>query len=161
MSAFKPTTLVGENTDLLVLLLYHVVVSKCSYLYFRSDKVKSYVYDIKVIKLVLGEAVCKDLLFLHAFTGCDSVSRVFGIRKKSAFQRIIRNEKAMKDWSNVFSVPKQGQYLVETNGCRAIVALFNADQRDPLAYIRYDMLCKRVAGAKNIRHARLPPITSA
>ena len=47
MSAFKPTTLVGENADLLVLLLYHVVVSKCSYLYFRSDKVKSNVYDIK------------------------------------------------------------------------------------------------------------------
>ena len=71
---------------------------QCSYLYFHSDKVESNVYNIKVLKLVLGEAVCKDLLFLYAFTGCDSVSRVFGIGKKSAFQRIIKNKKAMKDW---------------------------------------------------------------
>ena len=86
MSTFRPTSLIGKDTDLLVLLLFHTNVSKCTSLYFRSDKVKSYVYNIKVPKQVLGEAVCNDLLFLHAFTGCDSVSRVFGIGKKSEFQ---------------------------------------------------------------------------
>ena len=40
MSAFKSTTLVGEDTDLIVLLLYHVVVTNCTELYFRSDKAK-------------------------------------------------------------------------------------------------------------------------
>ena len=69
-----------------------IVVSEYSDLYFRYDKVKSNVYNIKVLKLVLGEAVSKDLLFLQA--------------------------------------------------------LFNADQKDSLASIRYIMLCKKVARAK-------------
>ncbi|CAJ1064633.1 hypothetical protein SNEBB_002215, partial [Xyrichtys novacula] len=107
MSAFRPTTLIGEDPDLLVLLLYHADASKCVELYFCSDKAKSHVYNIKVLKQVLGEAVCNDRLFLHAFTGCDSVSRVFGIGKKVGFQRIIKKEKAMKDCSKAFSTPKQ------------------------------------------------------
>ena len=49
MSAFRLTSLIGEDTDL-VLLLFHTDVSKCTALYFRSDKVKSYVYNMKVLK---------------------------------------------------------------------------------------------------------------
>ena len=162
MSALRPTTLIGEDTDLLVLLLFHADVSKCTALYFLSDKVKSYVYNIKVLKQVLGEAVCNDLLFLHAFTGCDSVSRVFGIGKKFGFQRIIKREKTMKDCSEAFSLPNQSQDVVESNGCKAMIALFNADQKDSLASIRYNMLCKKVARAKMfVTPERLPPTASA
>jgi len=132
MSAFKSTSVIGEETNLLVLLLFHADVSKCTALYFCSNKVKSYVYNIKVLKLVLGEAVCNDLLFLHAFMGSDSVSRVFGIGKKLGFQRIVKREKTMTNCSKAFSLPKQSQYVVEMNGCKAIVALFNADQNDSL-----------------------------
>ena len=107
ISALRPTTLIGEDTDLLVLLLFHADVSKCTELYFLSDKVKSHVYNIKVLKQVLGKAVCNDLLFLHAFTGCDSVSRVFGIGKKYGFKQIIKREKTMRGFSELFSIPNQ------------------------------------------------------
>ena len=161
MSAFRPTSLIGKDTDLLVLLLLHTDVSKYTAFYFRSDKVNSYVCNIKVLKQVLGEAVCYDLLFLHACTGCDSVSRVFGIGKKSRFQRIIKREKAMKDCSKAFSWPKQMQDVVETNGSKAMIALFNGDQKDSLASIRYNMLCKKVARAKMfVTPERLPPTAS-
>ena len=96
MSAMRPTTLIGEDTDLLVLLLFHTDVSECTELYFLSEKVKSFVYNIKVLKQVFVEAVCNDLLFLHAFTGCDSVSRVFRIGKKYGFQQITKSEKTMR-----------------------------------------------------------------
>ena len=101
MSAMRPTTLIGEDTDLLVLLLFHTDVSEteCTELYFLSEKVKSFVYNIKVLKQVFVEAVCNDLLFLHAFTGCDSVSRVFGIGKKYGFKQIIKREKTMRGCS--------------------------------------------------------------
>jgi len=62
---FRPSTLI-EDTDLLVILLYHADVSNSNAHYFRSDKAKSCVYNIKVLKQVLGEEVCKDLLFLRA-----------------------------------------------------------------------------------------------
>jgi len=91
--AFKPTTLIGEDTDLLAFLLNHAQVSNCSALFFSVDKAKSYVYNIKVPKQVLGEEVCKDLLFLLAFTGCDSVSRVFRIGTKWNSSESSRNIK--------------------------------------------------------------------
>jgi len=56
-------------------------------LYFRSDKAShTGVYDIQVMKQVTGSEICQSLLFLHAFTGCDTTSRIFGIGKKSALQ---------------------------------------------------------------------------
>ena len=122
---------------------------------------KSYVYNIKVLEQVLVEAICNDLLFLHAFTGCDSVSRVFGIGKKSGFQRIIKREKTMKDWSKAFTRPKQTQDVVETNGSNTMIALFNGDQKDSLASIRYNMPCKKVARAKMFVTPERPPPTAS
>ena len=38
MSEHISATLIGEDTDLLVLLLYHAQENDCNHLYFRSDK---------------------------------------------------------------------------------------------------------------------------
>jgi len=51
----------------------------------------------------------------------------------------------MKDCSKAFSLSKKNHYVVETNGCKAMVALLNADQKNSLASIRYNM---KVARAK-------------
>jgi len=68
----------------------------------------------KVVKQVLGEEVCKDLLFLYAFTGCDSVSRVWGIGKKSG---IPMNHQKRKGNERLFkSILSISQDVVETNG---------------------------------------------
>jgi hypothetical protein len=86
----RDTTLVGEDTDILILLLYYVERDSKK-LYFRSDKLKSkYVYDICSLKDLLGCEVSTQLLFVHAFTGCDSTSRIYGIGKKALFQKLIK-----------------------------------------------------------------------
>ena len=56
MAYDKSTTLIGEDTDLLCLLLFHSS-NGCMDLYFRSDKDKGNpnVYNIKVFKQALGE----------------------------------------------------------------------------------------------------------
>ena len=95
MSAFKPTTLIIEDTDLLVLLLYHAEVSKSGALCFRSNIASPYCCDINALRQILSEVACKDLLFAHAFTGCDSVSRIFGIGKRLVFQRIVKKENTL------------------------------------------------------------------
>ena len=159
--AFKFTTLVGENTDLLVLLLFYSVTTNCTALYFRSDKAKPSVYNIKVLKRILGETVCRDILFIHAFTGCDATSRVFGIGMKSVFQRILKNGNELKGCSNVFCSPHHGHDVVEATGCRAMVELFHSNQKDSLASIRYNILCKKVARAKAFVTPERLPSTSA
>ncbi|KAG1681449.1 hypothetical protein GQR58_011839 [Nymphon striatum] len=161
-AASRSTTLIGEDTDLLLLLLFYMVETNCIELYFRSNKAKSNVYNIKVLQQILGNAACRDILFLHALTGCDATSRVFGIGKKSGFQRIIKKEKELIDSSKVFCKPQQSQDVIETAGCRAMVALFKANQNDSLASIRYNILCKKVARAKAfVTPERLPPTSAA
>ena len=79
-------TLVGEDTDLLILLL-HYSKRDNEAIYFRSDANKQSkehkVYNIKLLKEVLADDVCNELLFIHAYSGCDLTSRIFGIKKVS------------------------------------------------------------------------------
>lgn len=161
MSLYRSTTLIGEDTDLLVLLLYHATTD-CKDLYFRSDKGKANVYNIKVLKCVLSDDVCADLLFAHASSGCDTTSRIFGVGKKSGLQKIIKRESVFCNCAKIFCSPKADQVAVETAGCQAMISLFNGKQSDSLASLRYSYLCKKVATARTlVTPERLPPTVSA
>ena len=103
-------------------------------LYFWSDKVKEkpIVYNIKVLKQLLGDNVCTDLLFVHAFTGCDTTSRIFGVGKKSVFQQIVKGDSVLRTCSKIFCAPKAEQVIVGSSGCKAMVSLFNGTQSESL-----------------------------
>ena len=80
------TTLVGEDTYLLILLLHYSRTDN-EIIYFRSDANKQSqehrVYNINLLKETLGDDVCNELLFVHAYSGYDATSRIYGIGKKS------------------------------------------------------------------------------
>lgn len=161
MSTTKSTTLIGEDTDLLILLLYHGK-PESKELYFRSDKGKPNVYNIKVLKNLLGDGVCTDLLFAHAFTGCDTTSRIFGVGKKSVFHKVIKGDSVLRTCSRTFCAQNSDQVAVESAGCKAMVALFNGGTSESLESLRYGHLCKKVASAKTfVTPERLPPTNSA
>ena len=82
----ETTTLTGDDTDLLILLLYHGYVN-CKDLYFQSDNGKPTIYNIRVLKDLLGDQTCTDLLFIHAFTDCDISSSIFGVGKISSVSK--------------------------------------------------------------------------
>ena len=159
MSSYKSTTLIGEDTDLLVLLLYHGTKDGKD-LYFRSDKGKTpHVYNIKIIKQLLGDDVCSDLLFAHAFSGCYTTSQIFAVGKKSVFRKVAKGDSVLCACANMFCATKIDKIA---NGCRAMVSLFNGTKSDYLHSLRYSFLCKKVATAKTfVTPERLPPTTSA
>ena len=67
----------------------------CS-LYFRSDKKskEQRVYNMNTgLQECLGQRLCSQLLFIHAFTLCDTTSRVFGMGKKTFFQKAAKGDK--------------------------------------------------------------------
>ena len=68
---------------------------------------------------------------------------VQGIRigKKDGFQQIIKKEKTMRDCSELFSIQNQSQDVVESNGSKAIIALFNAHQKDSLNWHVLSTIC--------------------
>src|SRR6218665_119506 len=164
MSSHKSTTLIGEDTDLLVLLLYHAA-SDCKDLYFRSDKdkVNPYVYNIKVLKKLLGDDVCSDLLFAHAFSGCDSTSGIYGIGKKSVFKKVVSGDPVFLSSAKILCAPMADQVTIETTGCKAMVSILNGKRKrcESLVSLRYSILSRKVSTAKTfVKPERLPPTPS-
>ena len=84
------TTLIGEDTDLLILLLHYADTDPdIKDLYFRSDKTcATKVHDINRLKAIIGPDICSQLIFIHAFTGCDSTSRIYMVLGR---RRLSRN----------------------------------------------------------------------
>lgn len=123
-SEHQPTTLIGEDTDLLILLLYYAGRNNRG-LYFRSDKLKSTkVYNIIEMKQVLGSDLCSQLLFIHAFTGCDTTSHIFGVGKHTAFHKLVNGDSTMQSCSNVFVIPHQPKTTIVDHGAKAMAVLF-------------------------------------
>ena len=111
------TTVIGEDTDLLVLLLFYANAD-IKDLYFRSDKPScaKIAYHINSLQARLGKNTCCQLLFVHAFTGCDSTSPIFGVGKKTAFEKIINGHSVMISYSK----PRKRTYSKDWNpgnGC--------------------------------------------
>ena len=85
------TVLMGEDTDLLVLLLYH---AKCEHKQIFSMPEKSSklrIWIIKESKEKLGTFRCKHILFLHAFRGADTTSCIYGFGKAALIKKIKSN----------------------------------------------------------------------
>ena len=63
------TVLLGDDTDLLVLLLHHLlpIENKIYFAPMPRDNVKGRVWDIKQVQTDLGSFTSKHLLFLQAF----------------------------------------------------------------------------------------------
>ena len=114
-----------------------------------------------LIRLLCND-VCSDLLFIHAVSGCDTTSRIFGVGKKSVVQKVIAGDSVLHECSRVFRTPMADPATVETTYCEVMVSLFNGGKSDSLASLRYSFLAKKVATAKTfVTPERLPPTTSA
>ena len=78
------TVLIGDDTELLVLLCYHTNITANELFFKPEPKQRSNtrrIWNIKKTKSVLGPDVCNNILFVHAVLGCDTTSRVHGIGK--------------------------------------------------------------------------------
>ena len=163
-SLHSSTTLIGEDTDLLVLLLHHVQPSGGHQLYFRSDKLAKTVkvHDIRSIREIMGTDNCKFLLFLHALTGCDTTSRIFGIGKQSTFQRLMKDSSPLRSCAVAFCTPHQPHTVIEKSGKEAMMTLFGGKEPDSLTSLRHKLLSTKIVSAKSfVKPDKLPPTESA
>ena len=79
---------IGEDTDLICLLLHYVHLDTCKDIYFLSDKNKlsknPKVWHILQAKGCLDAEISGAILALHAILGCDTTSRLHSIGKDRA-----------------------------------------------------------------------------
>ena len=138
------TTLIGEDTDLLKLLLHYADTDPdIKYLYFRFDKTcATKVHDINRLKAIIGPDICSQLLFIHAFTSCDSTSRIFGIGKKTAFKKLVKGQPITKKCADCFILLNQTDHIIKNLGNKAMTVMFGNDGSSNLETLRCNTLVK-------------------
>ena len=103
-SVYSSTTLIGKDTELLGLLLYYYEELDLNNLYFRSDKdrIAPYVYNIRILKHLLGHEFSYNLLFGHAFSGSNTTLQIFGVDKKTIFHRVIKGNPLLRRQGRIY-----------------------------------------------------------
>ena len=162
-SSVSDTILIGDDTDLLVQLCHNMKASNQHNIYFKpepkatkekiSKRKKNRIWNMKRTIAKLGKSTCTNLLFLHAFLGCDSTSRFFGVSKSQTMKLL-----SYKTVQTAAAVIEE----IYDSGEKAIVTLYSktAALTKSLNCLRYEKFCQRVASATKAVDAKCLPPTS-
>ena len=90
-----PVVVVGDDTDLLILLQHHFIPEEHQAIYLQ---ITTKLVDITALKRGLSSELSHSMLFIHVFTGCDTMFRPYGIGKTSALNKYP----LLYEYSNVF-----------------------------------------------------------
>ena len=154
------TVLVGDDTDLLVLLCYHGNLASHE-LFFKlepkKDEKKVRVWNIKALRDILRPQTSKHFLFLHAVLGCDTTSHLYGVGKSVSLKKFLKNDD-FKKVADVFHNENSSQDEIAEAGEHTLISFYNGSRDEKLDNLRYTRFCEKVSTSKNhIKPQTLPP----
>ena len=161
-SANVNTVVVGDDTDLLILLLCHAK-KDTNKIFFcpkqkQNAKKQSKVWDIQLCQRVL---ICQCILFLHAFLGCDTTSSIFGIGKGLSIKAFSKFEQ-FEQCASVFCDESSSKEQACAAGEKALITIYDGKEEVALEKMRYNVFCEKLVSAKTqIRPEVLPPTSAA
>lgn len=164
MSDNTDVVLVGDDTDLLVLLCYHVKNFVHDTFFLSEPKQTSTqprrFVSIKTLKDALGRTVCNHILFAHAFLGCDTTSRVYGIGKAVSLKMLREGNGDIAKHAEVFGNPGSTGDDIAQAGEKAMVAIYKGRPSDALDSLRFLKFKEKLSSSKTFVHPRVLPPTS-
>ena len=132
------TVLVGDHTDLLVLLLYHAELQSVDLCFAPEPKRNSRcrTWGIKKVKAKLGSLICSHILFLHAMLGCDTTSRLYDIGKSTILKK-FKAKTILHQSAEIFNNPNSTAKEIKFAGEKALVNIYNGKSNESLNTLRY------------------------
>ena len=103
--------------------------------------------------------MCHLLPFIHAFSGCDTVSRIYGIGKALVLKKTAA-DKSFQQKAEVFmrySTP----IAIEKAGERIVASLYNGKPDEDLNTLRYRRFVQKVNTATTVNQVQTLPTTQA
>ncbi|XP_076040893.1 uncharacterized protein LOC143025304 [Oratosquilla oratoria] len=159
----RDTVLIGDDTDLLVLLLYHADMT-ANELFLVSESKQATksrrVWCIKQSKESLGPQICDHLLFVHAVLGCDTTSRPFGLGKGLAVKK-VKTDSLFREQSEMFHKSEQTPEDITAAGEKALVSLYGGTREEGLDSLRYKRFCDEISKSTSSVEPQTVPPTSA
>ena len=146
----------AEDTDILCLLVHHYDAAEHRKLYFSTHQGDFAVHDICNN---LDPRQRQLLLFVHSFSGCDTVSSIFGFGKSNLLKKLSQCNEDLKSALNVvLSVRISTDVIIKTG--LDVFQFIYGDQNQTLNKLRNRTYTKMAANGK-IDPSRMPPAVGA
>ena len=153
-------SVVVDDTDVLVLLMYHWK-QKLADIYFLSKAGKKLkIWRISDLVGQAGPMVTSHLLFLHAWSGCDTTSATFGQGKVSLMKRLKQSEEIQIISQLMIDPAATAEQIGEAGICLFVIA-YGGKRSDSLNTHCYAMYMEMAASTKKLDPHKLPPTARA
>jgi len=154
------TYVIGEDTDLLVLLC-HYAERWMNDLYFKSSNEGGKCWHINSVAEALGESICCVLPVVHALCGCDTTSRLYAIGKGTALRK-VREDNGFLKCIETFCGQSGSKDAISSAGEKALVYLYGEKEMTPLTDCERQNFATRLAkNSTTVEVHSLPPTTDA
>ena len=156
----------ADDTDILILLMYHWNQSMAD-IYFHSEAKRKKMNKLVVWKIQdlinkAGKVVTSHLLFIHAWSGCDTTSATCGHGKTTLLNKLKKSEE-LQEISTLMSNPEATAEQVGKAGIRLFVILYGGREDDSLNSLRFTKFMDMVSTNRStsLHPQNLPPTERA
>jgi hypothetical protein len=150
----------ADDTDILVLLLYHFSNEMGDIYLNTSGKRKlGEMISIRSMKVNFGVAVCEQILAIHALGGCDTTSALYGKGKAAIFKKLTANE-CSRHLTDIIGNEQCTADEVAEAGCQLLVTVYGGKSSDSLNGLRHSKYNIMVSKSKATPE-KLPPTERA
>ena len=144
----------AEDTDILCLLVHHFGDHNNDIIINTA----SGSYSIDKISQALDPSLKKMLLFIHSFSGCDTVSSIFGFGKEIVLKKAAKlNEEG--HLSSLLSVREPKDDII--NAGLILFQHLYGNGKETLESLRFLIYSRMIAKKKKLNPSRLPPTTAS
>ena len=137
MSGFEAVVIVSDDTDVFLLSIAFQNEITASLYWKGGTQARVKYIEIQKITRIFGESVCKAIIGVHSFTGCDSVSTFAGRGKLNALKLMIGDaelQETFGDLGREWIVPSHLIDKLETFTCQLYLSKTSATKVDDLHY---------------------------
>lgn len=160
----SPVTVVADDTDILILLLYYWN-SEMSDIFMRSEarRTKSLkITNIGKVVQKLSSVVIRNLLFIHAWEGCDTTSATFNHGKTAILKLVEKEHEGVMHICTTFDNMHATTEEIGAAGIQLFKIMYGGKLDDGLDHLRRVRLSEISAKSKKgIQPEVLPPTYSA
>ena len=157
-------SVVADDTDILVLLMFHWKQDMGD-VFFYSEATRTKqglkVWRIRDLCAKAHKDVVSHILFIHAWSGCDTTSATYGHGKTSLIKKIISSKDLrdiLKKFENMESTPEE----IGAAGIKVFILLYGGKKNDSLNNLRYAKYMQMLSQSKTtIEPQKLPPTERA
>ena len=133
-------------------------------IYFLSETKKSQKKSLQVWKISnliskAGKIVTDHLLFIHAWTGCDTTSATYGLGKANLLKKIQVSEEIQRIAHLMYNYSVMPEEVGRA-GIRLFLILFGGKDGDSLNSLQYEFL-EMITASKVVNPHKLPPTERA